>query len=142
VKTVLIIGFFVINSMLSAWSESVQQTPEVVNAVMSRRAELVLQKSDLERELAQAWLDASSTSDEIAAARKKYRDVQAELSRVKEDIQKAVLALPANQEKQKKLAALTNELEELNKKADAFRRAMGEPRRATQDSGSASSPVK
>ena len=132
-KTVWIICFFVISSMLSAWSQSVLQTPEAVNAVMSRRAELILQKSDLEQALAQAWLDESATSDAIASARKKYREVQAELARAKEDIQKAVLALPANQEKQKKLDEMQQELEALNKKAEAFRRTLGTSRRAAQD---------
>ncbi len=132
-KRVWIICFFVISSMLPAWSESVLQTPEAVNAVMSRRAELILQKSDVEQALAQAWLDESATSEAIVAARKKYRDLQAELVRAKEDIQKAVLALPANQEKQKKLDEMKQELEALNKKAEAFRRTLGTSRRTVQD---------
>ena len=141
-KTARYIVFLVGSSMLSAWGEPVQYTPEVSNAVMSRRAELVMQKSDAEQELAQAWLDHAYTSDEIVAARKKYRDLQAELERAKQEIQKAVLALPVNQEKQKKLDAMKCELDALNKKADEMRRATGISRRAGTNSVPVSVPVK
>lgn len=141
-KTAKYIVFLVGSSVLSVWSEPVQYTPEASNAVMSRRAELVMQKSDAEQELAQAWLDASFTSDAIVAARKKYRDLLVELEHAKQEIQKAVLALPVNQEKQKKLDAMKCELDALNKKADEMRRATGISRRAGTNSVPVSVPVK
>lgn len=132
-KVILNSCIAVICCMFSAWSEPVPQTPEQVNAMMSRRAELVMQKKNIEIELAQAWLDAAQTSDEVAAARKKYRDLQKELECAKQEIKKAVLALPANQEKQRTMQTIAQELDAINKKVDELRRTMGTSHRVTTE---------
>jgi len=95
------------------------QAPEDLNDLMALRSKVMIEAHQLQMELRQAWNDPAYTSPEIAALRKKFQDLQEAILRTQAEIGAKVEALPALQEKVKKMKEANKQVEELNKKIEA-----------------------
>ncbi len=91
-----------------------------LNAWMAERAERVINAHQMEGELTHAVNDTAHTSPEIEVLRKRSQDLQDELSRVRTDLQKKVMALPALQEKKSALEQERKRINELSGKVKAL----------------------
>jgi len=87
-----------------------------LNDWMAERAERMIAAHRLEGELNRAPNDPANTSPEIEALRKRYQELQNEMSRVQADLHKKVMALPAMQEKRAKLEQERQQIKELSDK--------------------------
>ncbi len=87
-----------------------------VNDWMSERAETMIQAHKLEGEVLEAWGNTRYSSAEVDALRARYRELQQELTRTQQELQKKVLEIPAVKEKARQLDEAKKKEQELSKK--------------------------
>jgi septal ring factor EnvC (AmiA/AmiB activator) len=96
-----------------------------VNDWLAERAETMSRAHDLEREIRQAWGDTKYSSAEVDALRKRYRELQQELTQTQYELQKKVQDVPAAREVARQLEEAKKKEQELAKK---IREKAGEKR--------------
>ena len=84
-------------------------TQKELNEAMSERARTMVFEHQAKERLNQAWTDKSYTSPAIEKLRARYRDLQFELIRVREELIKEVSKLP-------EIKALEKEIQEMSAK--------------------------
>ena len=87
-----------------------------VNDWMAERAESMVRAHKLESEIHGAWADTRYSSAEIESLRKRYSELQQELVRTQQEIQKKVQEVPAVQEKARLLEEDKKKEQELTKR--------------------------
>lgn len=87
-----------------------------VNEWMAQRAEILVDAHRVERDVQQAWLDTAHTSPEVEKLRARYRELQQELVKTQDALQKKVREIPAVQARVRKLEEMREKAKDLNQK--------------------------
>ena len=95
------------------------QAPEDLNDLMALRSKVMTEAHRLQMELRQTWNDPAYTSPEIEALREKVKALQEAIVRTQTEIGAKVEALPALQEKVRKMKEANEQVEKLNRKIEA-----------------------
>ena len=106
--------------VLSVSAQGTAQLSDVerkqVNDWMAERAETMIQTHKLEGELLAAWSDTRYSSAEVDALRARYRELQVELTRTQQALEKKVMEIPAVKEKARQRDEAKAKTQELSKK--------------------------